>query len=165
MGVYIVGHTFSITSKNLPQFHSSQIEFHHAHSRKMRFDVGKWMNSVKLDFPVESDTKKFLKCGHSFSITWNIVPQSHFAQIEPHHAHSRQIRFEVGKSINLVKIDFPVESDKMVFTSWSYIQYHFEEFTSVSLFSDRTAPCAQSSDKVCSREVDELGKTRFPSRI
>ena len=60
MVYYNLRHIFSITWKYLPQLHCSQIEPHHVLSHQKRFGVGKWMNLVKLDFPVESDEKWFI---------------------------------------------------------------------------------------------------------
>ena len=50
-------HTFGTTPKKSPEYYYSQIQPHHAHRLQMRFDVGKWMNLVKLDFQIESDEK------------------------------------------------------------------------------------------------------------
>ena len=73
------------------------------------------MNLVKLDFRSKSDQKSIYNVGHTFCITSKTLPHFHCSQVNPHHAHSRQMRFEVGKRINLVKLDFPVESYKKQF--------------------------------------------------
>ena len=48
-------------------------------------------------------------------------PQFHCSQIEPHHARSLQMRFEVGKGMNLAKLVSQVYLMKNgILQCWSY---------------------------------------------
>ena len=67
-------------------------------SCQMRFDVGKLINLVKLNFQVKSDWKTvFDNICNTFSTTPKKLSQCHSSQIQPHHAHRRQMRFGIGK--------------------------------------------------------------------
>ena len=150
MVFYNVRHTFSITCRNVPQIHCSQIEPHRAQSYMMRFEVRKWMNLVELDFPVKSDEKWFFTM---FVIQSVLHGRIYLRSNVPR--PNRTMRTAVWWGLkawsgrnwyNLISKCILMKNG--VLQCLSYIQYYLEGFTSVRLFLDRAAPCASPSDEV-----------------
>ena len=77
-------------------------------------------------------------------------------------ARCRQMRFQVGKLINLINPNFYEKlMKKWILFNNSRIQHNLETITSASAFPNATLPSAPSTDEVTCRNIDKLNNLIF----
>ena len=75
-------------------------------------DIGKWRNQEKLDFPNESAGYDCQQCWSCIQYYLKKFTAFYWSQIEPHHAFSRLIRFDVGKFMYLLHWEYKIQSNR-----------------------------------------------------